>query len=124
MGGLNGLPNFDQVKSLKGSDFKGAVNGDSATATANGVPPLQFKKVDGKWMFAPTIDPAMAAAVTGNAMVGPAGKAMEELAPEVEAGKYPDANAAIMALGAKVAAAMGMGGPPGGGAKKGGPGGG
>jgi hypothetical protein len=124
MGQIVGLPSADQAKSLKASDFKAAVTGDSATATANGIAmPLQFKKVDGKWMFAPAIDPAMAGAVTGNPMAMMAGKAFAELGPEVEAGKYADANAAIAALGAKVAAAMGAGGPPGGG-KKGGPGGG
>jgi hypothetical protein len=47
---------------------------------------------------------------------------MDEFAGEVEAGKYPDANAAVNALMAKFTQAMGGLVPPGGGNK--GPGGG
>jgi hypothetical protein len=112
------------VSKLSPADLVTTSSGDQGSATASGTT-LQFKKIDGKWLYSDSIVEAMGPQIAMMApMMAPLGKAIDDFAGEVEAGKYPDANAAIQALQAKLMQAMGgMGGPPGG-PKKGGPGGG
>jgi hypothetical protein len=91
------------------------VTGDTATATVSGET-INLRKVSGKWLI---YMPEMDAMAPQMAMMAPMfssfAKAFDELATEVEAGKYPDANAASAAMMAKMQAAMGGMKPPGGG---------
>jgi hypothetical protein len=106
------------IAKLSPSDLQATSNGDSGTVTAGGAS-LSFKKVNGKWLYS---DQMLQMAGMMGGMAPALGKAMDDLAGEIEAGKYPDATAAVAALTAKMQAAMMGGGPPG--APKKGPGGG
>jgi hypothetical protein len=128
-GQMGAMGNPEKLKTLKSSDFKVTMNGDTATATTDSIPkPVNFKKIDGKWLvFEQNMEANAAQMAAMGPMMAPMTQAFDETASEVEAGKYADANAAMTALGAKIQSAMAamMGGPPGGGRKKGpGPGGG
>ncbi len=119
MNPMAGMGSVAALKTLKSSDFKVAINGDTASATNAALPqPLTFKKVGAQWLMydknMENAGPQMAAMAP---MLTPIGKAFDELATDVEAGKYADANAAMTAFGAKVQALMAqmMGGKGGGG---------
>jgi hypothetical protein len=100
-----------KAKTLKAADLNIAMSGDIGTVSGGGLSkPLTFKKVDGKWLFYDKglEDPAELA--MGAALMGPLTKATDALAGEVEAGKYPDVNAAVMAFLMKMQAALTPGG--------------
>lgn len=107
----------------KPEDITVSSNGDEGSVSVPGAgKPVPFKRINGKWLWS---DPSLQMVGMMGAMAAPLGKAIDDFSGEVEAGKYPDANAAIAAFQMKMAQAMGMGGPPPGGGKKGpGPGGG
>jgi hypothetical protein len=106
----------------KPEDITVSSNGDEGSVSVPGAAKaMPFKRVNGKWLWS---DPSLQMVGMMGAMAGPLGKAIDDFAGEVEAGQYPDANAAIAAFQLKMAQAMGMGAPPGGGKKGPGPGGG
>lgn len=110
------------MKGLKVSDLQIEVNGDSATARPpSGGQTLTLNRVGGKWMIdiasmGGSQDPQQMQMV--QAMLPALGKAIDELIADIDAGKYPDADAASQALMQKMFGSMG-GGMPGGMPKKG-----
>lgn len=84
---------------LKASDIPVTVNGDSAEATFPGSPkPLKLRQTGGKWQieFSSLVPPEQMPMVAAG--LAPAGKVMEELTAEVEAGKFADGPAVMQAL--------------------------
>lgn len=108
-GGVGGLPGgmggFDQFKNLKASDLTVNITGDTATvADPTGGQPMNFTKVDGKWMIElPPLDladPNMQMAFKAMGLMGPV---FDELAAEVQAGTLQSAQAVIVAMTQKLA---------------------
>lgn len=120
MGGMSGMSGGltpDAIAAIKPGDIKYGVEDDKASVTLPGAPaPLEFVKSEGKWMFNP--GPEMAAvAPTLTTMGAPLAKAMEDLAADIEAGKFASTQAVGTGFMQKLMAAMQ-------GAKQPGPGGG
>ncbi len=115
MGGLGG-PSLspDQVASLTLADLQFTVSGDRASVVVPGsTQPLEFVNASGRWLLDPGLASNPQAAAMLPTLAGPMSRAFEELASEVEAGKYADVNALGPAMIQKITAAMTAG--PGGG---------
>lgn len=114
-GGMGGGA-MDAMKDLDASSVAFTVEGDKATGTLPGGQKMTMVRQDGKWridmgsMGVPAEEIGMVAA-----MVGPMGKAMDEVTAEINGGKHATMEAAMMSFGQKVAGAMGL---PGGGGKR------
>jgi len=115
MGGPNLTP--DQVASLTVADLQFIVNGDSANVTIPGAPqPLLFVHSEGRWLLDAGLTKNAQAVAMIPMLAGPLSGAFEELASEIEAGKYANAQAVGPAMIQKLTAAMtGAAGGPGGG---------
>jgi len=112
MGGVEGM-NFSKLENLSASDFRFTVEGDSAEASPPAGEAMKLTKRDGKWlidnpMAGAAVDPQQMAMV--QAMMPAMGKVAEDLAAEVEAGKYPTLQAAMAAMQQKMMQAMMPGG--------------
>jgi hypothetical protein len=121
---MGGGFDLDKFKTLKSADLTYAVNGDQATVSGGTLTsPLQFKKVDSKWLYS---DPMFAMIGPQMAMAAPMmpviEKMFDDFAGEIEAGKYASEDEAMKAFMQKMMSMMQQGGPPGG--PKKGPGGG
>lgn len=114
-GQMGGNPmDLAQYENLNASDLQFDIQGDTAEAAIPGVPDtIKLRRQDGRWrvdlaaMGVP-LDQLVAMAAMAPAM----GQALDEVTADIEAGKYPNAQAAMMALGQKL---MGTMAPPGGG---------
>lgn len=109
MGGQTGSP-LEDVKGIKAADLPVKVEGDAAEFTLPNGQPFKMVKKDGKWL----IDPAGAGIQMDQlAAQGPKlpafGKAVDELTTEVEAGKYANFQAFLMAFGQKMGGGGGGG---------------
>lgn len=125
MGGGMTLGGMDpkKLKDVKAADLKPTVNGDKATVTFPGsAQPAEFVLIDGKWLLNTGLDklpPQQLEAITK--MVGPIGQALEELAADVQAGKFQTLQAAAVGFLQKLQPILGQfGGGPGGGGGGGG----
>lgn len=101
-------------KALKVESLEVQVKGDGATVRSPAEDkPLNFRKVEGKWVYFPAEIADMIANPQARAQIGmmkqmfaPMGAAVEAVAADVEAGKYPDAPSAMQAFQAKMMEAM------------------
>lgn len=113
MGGMGGaadagLAEFERIKALSVDDFTAEVNGDTATATAPGLPqPWRFVRKDGRWM----VEVEVPAEVAQNPMaqqamklMGVMGPVFEELTAEVESGRLGSIQAVTTAMTQKMMA--------------------
>ena len=81
-------------------------NGDSATITASDGKPVTLKKADGDWKVDFASMPAMDAALKMLPMMAKMATANQDLADEIEAGKYATAAEAKKAYGQKMMSAF------------------
>jgi hypothetical protein len=103
--------------SLKASDLSFTVEGDSATATGDGLPrPLKFAKKDGAWAIDMTAEGQMVPMLQAQAgMIAKVGEVMSAWGTDISAGKFADPAAAAAGLMMSLQAVMGGAGGPGGG---------
>jgi hypothetical protein len=104
--------------SMTAADLSFAVEGESATASAQGLPrPIKFAKKDGAWALDMSAEAAMVPMLQAQAgMIAKVGEVMSAWGTDIAADKYADPAAAATGLMMSLQAVMGgAGGPPGGG---------
>lgn len=119
MGGFgNPAGSMAGFEDLSAGDFDVAVQGDTATVTPpGGGQSITLRNVGGQWLVdmgnMPGMDPASMA--MGSALFAPMGRVVDELAAEVESGRYSTLAEVMQALGTRMQQAMMGGMRPGGG---------
>lgn len=89
-------------------------SGETAEATLPGGVTLRFLRRDGRWLIDPASMGLTPEALTMmEATLGPMSQAVDELAADVAAGKYPSAEAAMQDLFARIMRLMMQNAPPG-----------
>jgi hypothetical protein len=98
MGGA-GIPGLE----FKASDLKFTVQGDTATAPLPGGKTLAMRQINGKWLIdASSMGMSGEQLTAAAAMMGPAGKAVDEVTADVQSGKIKTAQEASAVLMQKV----------------------
>lgn len=106
MPGVSGDLDFEKLKNINASDFQVSVSGDTAQATPpGGGKALKLVKKDNKWLVENPFGgsgPEAQQIAMALPMLPAIGTAADELAGEVEAGKYADPQSALAAFQQKM----------------------
>jgi hypothetical protein len=117
MGGMMKGMSAGGASAIKAADLKFTVEGDTATASGEGMPrPVHFAKKDGAWVLDLSSEAAMAPMLKAQlGMLTQMGAVMQAWGKDIEAGTYADASAASSGLMQKLMPMMqqmmGGGGP-------------
>lgn len=105
MGGMGGagLGSLDELKNLNASDFTVNATGDTGTVTPPGGTPINFVKVDGRWLVElPPMDMQNPMMQMGMKMMQLIGPVCGEVAGEVESGTLTSIDAVMVSLTQKL----------------------
>lgn len=114
-----GGADISKLKDLKASDLKFNIQGDTAEAALPTGKSIKLKQQDGKWKIdVSTLGVSAEQLAAAQASFPAIANAMDDLAAEIQAGKYPNAQAASAAFMTKMMGAAMQGMPKNGGGKK------